>query len=70
MWTSAQPASSGRLASMATNPQWHVRRAGTTGVGLGTAPEGIEQNPVVYDLVNELPFRSACQQGASHAMLQ
>jgi hypothetical protein len=26
-------------------------------VGVGTAPEGIEQNPVVFDLVNELSFR-------------
>lgn len=34
--------------------------AGSSLVGLGTAPEGIEQNPVVFDLVNELPFRWGC----------
>lgn len=35
-----------------------AQNAGTDVVGVGMCPEGIEQNPVVYELVSETAFRS------------
>ena len=32
-------------------------RSGSGMVGIGMCPEGIEQNPIVYDLMSEWAFR-------------
>ena len=35
-------------------------RSGSGMIGVGMCPEGIEQNPIVYDLMSEWAFRCAC----------
>jgi hypothetical protein len=36
-------------------------RPGSSGIiGVGMCPEGIEQNPIAYDLMSEWAFRQAC----------
>ena len=48
----------GALPAVAEAPQ-EAMRAGGAMIGVGMCPEGIEQNPVVYDLMAEWAFRQA-----------
>ncbi|KAI5624201.1 alpha-N-acetylglucosaminidase isoform X1 [Silurus asotus] len=47
----------GAIESINSGPFEARKFPGTTLVGLGMAPEGIEQNPVVYELMAELAWR-------------
>ena len=48
----------GALPAVAEAPR-EPMRAGGGMIGVGMCPEGIEQNPVVYDLMAEWAFRQA-----------
>ena len=50
----------GDFASISTGPA-AARAAGATIIGTGLTPEGVWQNPVVYDLMNENSYRSAAK---------
>uniref|UniRef100_A0A7I4B8L3 Alpha-N-acetylglucosaminidase n=1 Tax=Physcomitrium patens TaxID=3218 RepID=A0A7I4B8L3_PHYPA len=49
----------GRLDVVATAPIQAVTSSNSTMVGVGMCMEGIEQNPVVYDLMAEMAFHNA-----------
>ena len=49
----------GALEAVASGPAHAMAANNSSMVGVGMCPEGIEQNPVVYDLFSEWGFRSA-----------
>lgn len=48
----------GNLDQIATGPLKAIRAANSTCVGIGISPEGIEQNPVVYELMLEVAWQA------------
>ncbi|XP_068725603.1 alpha-N-acetylglucosaminidase-like [Montipora capricornis] len=48
----------GELLSVATGPISAAKHPGSTMIGTGITPEGIEQNYVMYELMNEMGWRS------------
>lgn len=47
----------GALEAVASGPAQAMAAPGSSIVGVGMCPEGIEQNPVVYNLFSEWAFR-------------
>lgn len=48
----------GELISVSTGPISAAKHPGSTMIGTGITPEGIEQNYVMYELMNEMGWRS------------
>jgi alpha-N-acetylglucosaminidase len=47
----------GVMEALASEPAAAMAAQGSSMLGVGMAPEGIEQNPIVYDLMAEWAFR-------------
>jgi len=48
----------GDLTNYATEPIKALKAAGSTMVGIGLTPEAVEHNPIVYDLMLEMSWRT------------
>ena len=55
----------GALDALAAEPAAAMAAGGGGMVGVGMCPEGIEQNPAVYDLMSEWAFRCGRCPGAA-----
>lgn len=56
----------GVLEALASGPAQAMAANGSSMVGVGMCPEGIEQNPVIYDLMSEWAFRCVWAKPCCH----